>query len=118
MPAFIFSISESIEMIWERPETRQIVSIGDILIDGDDIENFSVDRTESGSILIIARVHKSHEDQYKCRVATLQPMEVIHTMIVKPSQPLQQPLRVKNGSHQEGGKEILLLMFVLLNTTM
>ena len=91
----IFSISESIEMIWERPETRQIVFIGDILIDGDDIENFSVDRTESGSILIIARVHKSHEGQYKCRVATLQPIEVIHTMIVKPSQPLQQPHLIK-----------------------
>ena len=114
----MFSISDSIEMIWERPKTKQIVSIGDILIDGADIENFSVDRTESGTSLTIAGVHKSHEGQYKCRVATLQATEVIHTLIVQQSQPLQQPLRVKNGSHQEGRKEILLLMFVILNTTM
>jgi len=83
---------ESVEIIWERPDIKQIVSIGEKLIRDDNLKTFSIEAMEKGNALIIEAATKEHEGQYKCKLATKNSVEVTHSLQISLSKPKHQPL--------------------------
>jgi len=83
---------ESVEVIWERPDAKQIVSIGDKLIRDDNLEEFSIEATEIGNTLIIEASTKEHEGQYMCQLATKNSVGVTHSVTINLQKPKHQPL--------------------------
>jgi len=88
----ILSVPESVEVIWERPDAKQIVSIGDKLIRDDNLEEFSIEATEIGNTLIIEASTKEHEGQYMCQLATKNSVGVTHSVTINLQKPKHQPL--------------------------
>ena len=91
-------ISDSVEIIWERPDIKQIVSIGNKLITSDSPQEFVIEATGKGNNLIIDAGTKKHEGQYKCKLATKNSLEVTHRVVIKLPDPKHQPL--ESGSNQ------------------
>merc|ERR1711915_292484 len=89
---------DSVEIIWERPDVKQIVSIGDKLIKSDSPQEFMIEATERGNNLIIEAGNNKHEGQYKCKLATKNSIEVTHRVSIKLPDPKHQPL--ESGSNR------------------
>ena len=85
------------EIIWERPDIKQIVSIGDKLITSDSPQEFMIEATEKGNNLIIDAGNKKHEGQYKCKLATKNSVEVTHRVAIKLQEPNYQPLESRSN---------------------
>ena len=81
LPCMVDKLPAGVDPIWERPDVKQIVSIGDNLIK-DDAEEYSIAATDAGNTLIIVAATKKHEGQYKCKIATQENVEVTHTIRV------------------------------------
>ena len=93
----MFFVSGGVGLIWERPDVKQVVSIGDNLINNDD-EEYSIAGDDGGNTLIIVSATKKHEGQYKCKIATQENIEVTHTVIVNNINPRHEALEVINNS--------------------
>ena len=102
-----------VDPIWERPDVKQIVSIGDNLIQND-AEEYSIAATDAGNTLIIVAATKKHEGQYKFKIATQEKVEVTHTIRVTHPTPHHQALGVQNSSTVNQITLILLLLLVLV----
>merc|ERR1711892_1329733 len=85
LPCMVDKLPSGVGIIWERPDVKQIVSIGDNLIKND-AEEYSIAAT------------KKHEGQYKCKIATQENVEVTHTIRVTHPTPHHQALGVQNSS--------------------
>ena len=87
-------VAGGVGLIWERPDVKQVVSIGENLINNDD-EEYSI----AGNTLIIVSATKKHEGQYKCKIATQENIEVTHAVIVNNINPRHEALEVVNHSN-------------------
>ena len=87
-------VAGGVGLIWERPDVKQVVSIGENLINNDD-EEYSI----AGNTLIIVSATKKHEGQYKCKIATQENIEVTHAVIVNNINPRHEALEVVNYSN-------------------
>ena len=87
-------VAGGVGLIWERPDVKQVVSIGENLINNDD-EEYSI----AGNTLIIVSATKKHEGQYKCKIATQENIEVTHRVIVNNINPRHEALEVVNYSN-------------------
>ena len=103
----IFIFPESVEIIWERPDIKQIASIGEKLIRDDNLKAFSIEATEKGNSLIIEAATKEHEGQYKCKLATKNSVEVTHSLLISLSKPKHQPL-------ESGGSCVISTIFPVI----
>ena len=92
---------------------KQIVSIGDNLIQND-AEEYSIAATDAGNTLIIVAATKKHEGQYKCKIATQENVEVTHTIRVTHPTPHHQALGVQNSSTVNQISLIVLLLMVIV----
>eukprot|EP00092_Neocalanus_flemingeri_P010274 GFUD01011070.1.p1 GENE.GFUD01011070.1~~GFUD01011070.1.p1 ORF type:complete len:189 (+),score=62.11 GFUD01011070.1:162-728(+) len=101
LPCRVNKLPADVGTIWERPEAKQIVSIGDNLIRADDAEEYSIAATDAGNTLIIVAAGKKHEGQYKCKIATQQNVEVTHTIRVNQPTPHHQALELEVESSSE-----------------
>ena len=99
--------SESVELIWERPDVKQILSIGDKLIRDDNPKKFSIEATEKGNFLIIEASTKEHEGQYKCKLATKNSVGVTHRVTIALQKPKHQPL-------ESGGSCVISTIFTVI----
>ena len=90
-------VAGGVGLIWERPDVKQVVSIGDNLINNDD-EEYSIAGDDGGNTLIILSATKKHDGQYKCKIATQENIEVTHTVIVNNINPHHEALEVINNS--------------------
>ena len=77
---------------------KQVVSIGDNLINNDG-EEYSIAASDAGNTLIILSATKKHEGQYKCKIATQENIEVTHTVLVNNPTPHHEALEVNNHGH-------------------
>merc|ERR1712106_862099 len=113
LPCMVDKLPSGVDPIWERPDVKQIVSIGDNLIK-DDAEEYSIAATDAGNTLIIVAATKKHEGQYKCKIATQENVEVTHTIRVTHPTPHHQALGVQNSSTVNQNSLLMLLILVIL----
>merc|ERR1712128_320282 len=97
LPCMVDKLPSGVGTIWERPDVKQIVSIGDNLIQNN-AEEYSIDAADAGNTLIISAATKKHEGQYKCKIATQENVEVTHTIRVIHPAPYHQALGERNSS--------------------
>merc|ERR1712106_56025 len=113
LPCMVDKLPSGVGTIWERPDVKQIVSIGDNLIK-DDAGEYSIAATDDGNTLIILAATKKHEGQYKCKIATQENVEVTHTIRVTHPTPHHQALGVQNSSHVNQLSLLLIVLLVIL----
>ena len=92
---------------------KQIVSIGDNLIQND-AEEYSIATADAGNTLIIVAATKKHEGQYKCKIATQENVEVTHTIRVTHPTPHHQALGVQNSSTVNQFSFLVHLLLVIV----
>eukprot|EP00092_Neocalanus_flemingeri_P027022 GFUD01029303.1.p1 GENE.GFUD01029303.1~~GFUD01029303.1.p1 ORF type:complete len:189 (+),score=60.15 GFUD01029303.1:258-824(+) len=118
LPCRVNKLPADVGTIWERPEAKQIVSIGDNLIRADDAEEYSIAATDAGNTLIIVAAGKKHEGQYKCKIATQQNVEVTHTIRVNQPTPHHQALELEVESSSSVQHYSLTLLLLLVTVAL
>merc|ERR1712123_86837 len=107
LPCMVDKLPSGVGTIWERPDVKQIVSIGDNLIQKD-ADEYSIAAADAGNTLIIVAATKKHEGQYKCKIATQENVEVTHPT------PHHQALGVQNSSTVNQFSFLVHLLLVIV----
>ena len=108
-------ITGGVSTIWERPDAKQVVSIGDTLIQSSEAGEYSVAATDAGNTLVIEAASKKHEGEYKCKIATMESVEVTHTVTVKNPEPQHQALEIVNYSDPTSSSFELVLLLAIIS---
>merc|ERR1711892_371924 len=113
LPCMVDKLPSGVGIIWERPDVKQIVSIGDNLIKND-AEEYSIAATDAGNTLIIVAATKKHEGRYKCKIATQENVEVTHTIKITHPTPHHQALGERNSSTVNQFSFSLICLYILV----
>jgi hypothetical protein len=75
-------LPNNVEAIWTKVDEEKPISIGQKILTKEEQDQYRVEEGEKGTSLVITKVEFEHAGQYQCRIATINPVQVVHSLSV------------------------------------